>query len=250
VERENAQYQHPEPFLAGLHLPALGDEILGKGAGDEFTVTTTLPDTWPEKSQAGQEMAVQVEVLEVKRHVLPELDDEFAERLDYDDLEELTEEVREDAERQAERDAEEETDRRTVDALIAAAPFDIPEDVVKEETARRVERVRAMQRMKGASEEEIEEKVAEAKASEREVVERDFRATFLLDAIAKKEKIFVTENEVKERVAQMAAAYHRSVEEMEEYLEQRDMLGGIRSQMREEKVHEILRKRVKLEEPS
>ena len=56
-----------------------------------------------------------------------------------------------------------------------------------------------------------------------------------------------TEREVDERIAQMAAAYHRTPEEMEQYLEQRGLASQIRSGMREEKVVELLRKKVKIE---
>jgi trigger factor len=87
-------------------------------------------------------------------------------------------------------------------------------------------------------------------AAEQAEVERDFRAGFLLDAIAKKEKVFVTEREIEERIAQMAASYRRTPEEMKEYVEQRDMLSSIRTGMKEEKVVELLRKKVKIEDPA
>jgi trigger factor len=248
LDRENVEYQHPAQYLTGFRLKSLADEILGKGAGDELTVTEKLPDTWPVESQAGKEVTAAISVQEVKRYVLPELDEEFVEALDYDSVEEFRDDVRSQVERQAEAEAQEATDKKIMDALIEAAPFELPEDVVKEETSRRIERIQAMMRMQGASDSEVEEKVAEAKSSEREEVERDFRSGFLVEAIAGKEKIFVTESEVEDRIAQMAAAYHRSVEEMEQYLEQRGMLSSIRSRMREEKVVELLRNRVKIED--
>ena len=248
VDRENVQWQHPEPFVAGFHAPKFAGEILGKKAGDEVSTTETLPETWPQPEHAGKDVTITATVQEVKRHRMPDVDAAFAEELDYDSVEELEEEVRAQVEREAEAEAREATDKKMVDALIEAAPFELPEDVVKEETTRRIARTQAMLRMKGASDEEVEKEVAEANSAERAEVEREFRSGFLLDAIGKKEKVFVTETEVDERVAQMAAAYHRTKEEMEQYLEQRDMMGSIRNNMREEKVMEILRKKVKIGE--
>ena len=69
-----------------------------------------------------------------------------------------------------------------------------------------------MLRMRGVDEDELEEKLGEAMTAERAEVERDFRSGFLLDAIAKAEKIFVTEREINDRVAQMAAGYNRTPE--------------------------------------
>jgi trigger factor len=248
LERENAEYNHPAEFITGLKVPTLKDEILGKGAGDEFSLTETLPETWPNEEQAGQDMVIAFTVRGVKRYVLPEVNEEFAEELDYDSVEELREEVTDQVKRQAEKAAREATDKKIVDALLEAAPIDLPEDVVKEEIGNRVERVKTMLRMRGVGEEELEEKLGEAMTTEKAEVERDFRSGFLLDAIAKKEKIFVTEREINERVAQMAASYNRTPEEMQQYLEQREMLSSIRSSMKEEKVVELLRTKVKIED--
>jgi trigger factor len=250
LERENAEYTHPADFLTGLKLPGLKDEILGKCEGDEFELTETLPTTWPKEEHAGKDMSVKITVRGVKRYVLPEVNQAFAEELDYDSVEELREEVTEQVQRQADQGAKEATDKKLVDALLEASPIELPEDVVKEETSHRVERTKALLRMRGADEDEVDEKLGEAMAAEQAEVERDFRAGFLLDAIAKKEKVFVTEREIEERIAQMAASYRRTPEEMKEYVEQRDMLSSIRTGMKEEKVVELLRKKVKIEDPA
>jgi trigger factor len=248
LDRENVEYHHPAPHVVALPVRTLAEEILGKATGDEFTLTEKLPDTWSVAEQAGQEMRVEVKLKDVKRYVLPELDDALAEELDFDSVEELREEVREGVERAAEQEARSITDQRIVDALISASPFDLPEEVVREEISLRIKRKEGILRMHCANEAEYEEKLAEAKGAERGEVEREFRSGFMLAAIAKQEKVFVTESEVEEQITRMAAGYNRSVEEMTEYLEQRDMIGSIRASMREAKVMEILRKKVMIEE--
>ncbi len=247
LDAENVEYQHPSSYLEGLRIPELPEEILGRAAGEELTLTGRLPDTWPEEALQGKEYELVVKIHEVKGYVLPELDEEFVRGLDYDSVEEMREDVRDHLTAEAARRAREETDRRIVDALIAQAPFDLPEEVVKEAVRHRIEKIQAMERMRGASEEELREKIAEASNAAREEVERDFRATFLLDAIAKKEKILVTEDEVEERIAAMAGGYGRTKEDMEQYLAQHGLLSGLRTGMREEKVMELLRKKVKIE---
>jgi trigger factor len=248
LERENAEYHHPSEFITGLRVPALKDAVLGKTAGDEFTLTETLPETWPNEEQAGKEMTIACTVRGVKRYVLPEVNDQFAAELDFDSVEELREDVAEQVKRRAEQTAREATDRKIIDAILAAAPIDLPEDVVKEATQGRLERTKVMLRMRGVSAEELEEKLGEAMTAERAEVERDFRSGFLLDAIARREKIFVTEREVNDRVAQMAVGYNRTAEEMQDYVEQNHMLSSIRTSMKEEKVVELLRTRVKIED--
>jgi len=247
AEKENEECAQMFPYIGGLPAKEFPDGILGRKSGDEFTVTDQFPETWPESEKAGQEIVIEIKLQETKRYSLPELDQEFVESLDYDSVEEFREEMKERVERQAEDEAHAETDQRIRDAVIEAAPFELPEDIIKEETTRRIDRIQAQLRMQGAGEEEVENRLAEARNSAGDEVERDFRTAFLMDAIAKSEKIFVTESEVDERITRMAAAYGRSVEEMQQYVEQRDMAGSIRSGMREDKVMEMLREKVKIE---
>jgi trigger factor len=192
-------------------------------------------------------MTVTVTLKEVKRPVLPELDDEFVKGLDYDDADELREDVRDQVRREAEHAATEQTNQAMIDAVIAAAPFDLPEDVVAEATKSHIENTKARLRMEGVGGEEFEQQVAEARAATRDKIEREFRMTFLMAAIGKAEKIFVTEREVDDRIAQIAPAYHRTPEAMHAHLEQRDQIGEIRTRMRDEKVVEFLRGKVKIE---
>ena len=70
---------------------------------------------------------------------------QFAEELDYDSVEEFREEMQERVEQEAAREAEAKTDERIRDAVIAAAPFELPEDIIKEETTRRIDRLQAHQ---------------------------------------------------------------------------------------------------------
>jgi len=247
AERENEECAQMFPYVGGLPAKDFPETILGKSAGDEFSLTGTFPETWPEADRAGQEFSLEVTLQEIKRYVLPELDEEFVKGLDYDSVEEFREEMEERVEREAEREAAGATDQRIRDALIEAAPFELPEDIIKEEISRRIDRIQAQLRMQGAHEDEVEKRLAEARNSTGEEVERDFRTAFLMDAIAKAEKIFVTESEVDERISQMASLYGRTEDEMLQYLEQRDMVGSIRSGMREEKVMEMLRQKVKIE---
>ena len=78
-------------------------------------------------------------------------------------------------------------------------------------------------------------------------VEREFRVSFLVDALAKKKGVFVTEGEVSEQVGLMAGRYRRPPDEMRRYLEQRDLMAPMRSRLRERKVLDALKKEVRIE---
>jgi trigger factor len=74
------------------------------------------------------------------------------------------------------------------------------------------------------------------------------KAHFILEHLAQKEKIFVTEDQVEERVGQMAAQYGKWPHEMKAYLEERGLLSQLRRSMREELVKEYLLSKAVIEE--
>jgi FKBP-type peptidyl-prolyl cis-trans isomerase (trigger factor) len=102
--------------------------------------------------------------------------------------------------------------------------------------------------MAGKSEVEIAEEITLLQSESEERVKREFREALVLEAIAEKERIYVTESEVRERVTGIGAAYGRSYDEMLEYLEAQDSLATLRSRMREDKVREFVRRRAKIDD--
>jgi trigger factor len=69
---------------------------------------------------------------------------------------------------------------------------------------------------------------------------RHLKERFVLEEIARKEKIFVTEDDVDLRIQAMAGSSGRTPHEIRAYLEDREMLAPLRRSMREEKVRELL----------
>ena len=72
---------------------------------------------WPEAERQGQEFTISVKLQDIKRYVLPEVDQEFVESLDYDSVEEFREEIQERVEQEAAREAEAKTDEKIRDAV-------------------------------------------------------------------------------------------------------------------------------------
>ena len=98
------------------------------------------------------------------------------------------------------------------------------------------------------SEEEIAQRMAEVKSQRAEESTRDLKAFFLLDKIVEKERLLVTETEVKEAVGMIGAQSGKTPEQMYELLRESGRLASLRNQLREKKARERLRKKVKVSE--
>jgi FKBP-type peptidyl-prolyl cis-trans isomerase (trigger factor) len=100
--------------------------------------------------------------------------------------------------------------------------------------------------MQKKSEEEIAKSVAEIRARRKDESAGQLKAYFILDKIVDKERILVTENEVREAVTQIAAYNNKSPDEMYALLRESDRLGSLRNQLREKKARAKLRSKVKV----
>jgi trigger factor len=247
VSAENVQVRHPSDVVAGIQVPGFSTAVLGKKSGEAVSMPVTLPPHFRDPKHAGKAAELRVTVRDVKRFHMPDLDEAFAKSLDFDSVDELRSEARKFVAREKEAEAEKALDAAILDAILEKAPIPLPEGIVHREIGQVLQRYRADLHMQGAPEEAIEAKLAEIQGDAKEHVEREFRVSFLVDALAKRKGIFVTEGEVAEQVGLMAARYRRPPEEMRRYLEQRDLMAPMRSRLRERKVLDGLRKEVRIE---
>jgi trigger factor len=247
---ENVHYSLPSEVLMGLRIKEAPEKLKGREVGDEETFTVVLPDDYKNEEMRGLEAEVRISIQDIKRLRVPELDDELAQELDFDDAEDLRDEVEEQVRRGKEREAESKLEDRVLDRIIENTPFDLPEGLVQKELERALRRAQVDMQMKGASEAEIAERLTVLRDESEERVKREFREALILEAIAEKERVFVTESEVRDQVTAIGAGYGRTYEDMLEYLEGQDQMGTLRARMREGKVREFVRTKAKITDNS
>ncbi|MDX6397363.1 MAG: trigger factor [Gaiellaceae bacterium] len=132
-----------EPFEGGEargYLLELGSDRLvegfeqqleGTNAGDDVTVNVTFPEDYRAENLAGNDASFDVSVKEVKEKQLPELDDDFAtEAGGFDSLDELRQDIEARLKEQQERAIDTEFREAVVDAAVAEAEIDVPEELV------------------------------------------------------------------------------------------------------------------------
>lgn len=117
---------------SGRLIPGFEDQLVGASAGDQRTVAVTFPDDYGAEHLAGRDASFDVQVTEVRRQELPELDDDFAETAaGFETLAELREDV---AGRILEADrerSEAEYKEAVLDAVVDEAKVDVPDGLVE-----------------------------------------------------------------------------------------------------------------------
>ena len=231
---------------AGRVLPELEQGVKGASAGDERKVEVTFPDDYGAEDLAGKTAEFTVNVREIREKELPELDDDFAaEASEFETLDELRDEIRRRIGELVENQAAERFQEAALDAAVAEATVEIPDEVVRaraEEMWSRVERRLRSQGMEpdqylqvqGKTRDEI---IAEARPDASRALKREA----VLEAVAEAEAIEITDEDMLEAL-QIPPGH-----EDHGHPEPADALAELRRTGREELLRDDLRMRRALE---
>jgi trigger factor len=247
VDASDVEWQLGTDVLGGMAITGLSAGILGKKKGEEGTFTQALPADFRDEQYRGKDATITIRVDGVQHVTLPAADDAFAKEMDYEDTADMRAELRKKLEREAAANEERALDEAIVDALLAAVPFDVPPSLVNSETERMLRRYEMQLRQQGVPDQEIALALQQMVAAAATKVTRDLRASFLLERVASERKVFVTETEMRQEIGRIAARYSRSANDMEEQLASQQLLGALRTELRERKTVAELRGLVKIE---
>lgn len=196
IDGETVDSQEGVSYELGSNtmLDGLDEALDGLSAGEE----TTFEGTLEAGEHEGQKATVKVKVNSVKAEELPELNDEFAsEASEFDTLDELKADIR----KAAAQDAEGRQDTEARDAFIAKLQEGLEIPVPKGVKANMVE-----EQLKGMTP-DPEKATKEQKAQAEETVEKDLRDQMVLDALAEKLDVQVSQSDVFNFLASIAQQY-------------------------------------------
>ncbi len=232
VDGESVEGSKKEGLLlrVGSQEPVLGltidEALVGKKEGDQAKVRQEYPFTHPDARLAGKCVTFHVLILGVKQKILPTLDDEFAKDCGaYDTLEALKETIRSELESVLKRDVEGGYKDQILERLLAMHHFDLPEVLIEREIRTMVrQRLMEEQRKKGGKfsvndQIQMEE---EAKRIHKEVApgaQKRVKLGLVLEAIAHKEGLSVSDQDIQEEFTKLAQGLQVPLEEIQKMVE-------------------------------
>jgi len=176
-------------------IPTLNTQLQGMKKGDKREFVAELADTYPNDLLAGKEVYCHVAVQEVKRRILPAVDDELARDLGFADLEEVRAKTRENYATHLEEEAERDVARQLMDQVIAENPVDAPESLVDQRLDNSMQRAAEDLARQGVDPRNSVD-WAGYRTENRPHAERSVIEEILLDDIAEKEGIEVDDDAV------------------------------------------------------
>ena len=218
---------YPLTIGSGAFIPGFEEQLVGAKIGEETEVKVTFPEDYQAEHLQGKEAVFKCTVKEIREKELPELNDEFASDVsDFETLAEYRADVKKTLEEQKKKEAEKEKEEAAVKAAVEDSEMEIPEAMLETQQKRIVEEFAQRITMQGLSMEQYfqfsgtnyQQMVEQVKPQ----AEERIRSRLVLEAVAKAEKLEVTDEEYEDELKTMADVYQMELAKVKELMGERE----------------------------
>jgi trigger factor len=252
TDADGSSDSHPNVSVvlgASGNPPGFDAHFLGLNPGDERTFDVEFPGDYAVKEMAGTKVTYQVKVNEIRRRVLPELDDEFAKDLgEFDSLEALKTRVRADMEAEAAENDMRQARTELLKALASRLTFDPPPSLVDREMDRRVEEFARQLMQQNVDPRQAGIDWGQFREAQREAALASVASALVLDEIARREALTVTAEEVDKEIERFAERAGRTPAALRAQLEKEGGVGRLYAGLRREKAVDLAMSRARITE--
>lgn len=221
---------YPLEVGSNSFIPGFEDQLVGLSKGDSTDVEVTFPEDYFVKDLAGKEAVFKVNIQDVKRKELPELNDEYvASKTDFKTVEELRANYKERMQKAAEANAKAEYEHELIDLAVANAKFSVPEIMIEDKISQMVDEMKMSLESRKMSLDMYMQytglDMAKIRENQRPVAEENVKTDLVLDAIAKAEDIQVDMADVDAEIAAISAQHGASPEEVKKIIKGNGTMG-------------------------
>jgi trigger factor len=218
------------------------ENLSGVRAGDTRSFEIQYAADFGNARLAGKEVHYQMEIVAVKEKQLPPLDDELAaEAGDFTTLEQLKAEISKGLEVSAAREHESQVQKELLQQLLAANSFEVPEHLVDVEVRNMLQRTADQMMHQGMDIQRAKIDWKALAAEGRPRAEERVRSNIALEALADKEALEVSEQELDSEIRRLAEMAQKTPEALRATLAKEERLEDLRAQLRLQKAMDFIR---------
>lgn len=200
-------------------VPGFEDQLVGRKKGDEVQVKVEFPEDYHAKNLAGKAAEFHVIIREVKIKIISSIDDAFAKDVgDYANLEELKNALEKDLRARAERDVENDLRNQCIQKLIEKNPIEVPPTLVDNELSSMLFRLQEQLKVQGRTLDSDDTQLSSLRDQYTIVARERVQGRLILQEIARKEGMEISNTEIDEELEKMAKETQREVAEIQKYM--------------------------------
>ena len=236
---------YPLTLGAGTFVPGFDTQLIGTKQGDNVAVKLVMPEDYHSEELAGSEVVFAVDVKEVKRKVLPVLDDDFAKEVgDYESFTALKDTVRERLVARAQQEADDKHRQDVLKAVRDGAKVDIPPVMIDNEVEASLRQMATRFAQQGLKFEDYlsysGKSADDIRTELKPEAENNVKTELLLDTVCKIENISVEDAELEQEIGMLAEAYGQEASSLRLALEKNSQLEAIEQVLLHRKAIEFL----------
>ena len=227
---ENYSIQLSEP-KEGKELSELDNIIRSLKAGEEGTGSMVCPEDHIDESLRGKTVDLRVKVRKISREILPVMDEEYAKKFGFPSLEALTTMINQQASAAKADRVRTDAQQKLMDTVLEGQDFPLPEAVVKSQQLEYEAEIRDYLEQQGMDKAAAEESLKNMGEETRKQAEERARMFVFLTALARREKIEVSAEEVDMQILQMAQQYKQDYQQLRSAMYQNGTVNDIQDRI-------------------
>lgn len=241
---------YPLELGNAMLMPEFEDAVIGMKENDERDVEIPFPDDYPDKDIASKKILFKVTMKEIKQKKLPEINDEFARDMSFEDLGVMRKGVREELSKEKEGFRKRELTQKLLDAILKDLGIVVPKRLLEKRVNGMMDEAESRYQPDRFSTDEMKEIREKMRTDFSKRAEEGIRAEIVLARIAEKEEIKADDKDVEERLKVIAQDANKTYNEVKGLYEQYGLVPGLKEKIVEEKTIAWLLDRAVLRENS
>ena len=225
-------------------IPGFAEQLVDKTLGEEFEINVTFPKEYHEEKLAGQPAVFKCKINEIKTKVLPELNDEFVQKVGpFKTVDELKEDIQKYLDNQKEDANRTRSEKAIFEKVVENAKVDIQPTMIDRETDMLIEEYKQKLQMQGFTWEQAlqAQSYDEIRNGLREDAQVRVKNSLIIDAIAKAENINVEQADFTSKLVELSRMYHMDTKALVGQLSQTPgAINALSQQALNEKVTQFL----------
>ena len=236
---------------SNIFPPEFEEKLVGARTGEILDIVVDVPKLYYQTEIAGNRVNYKVLVKEIKQKVLPELNDKFAkETSEFESLNDLRADLKKNIRKLKEKEAEAQVKIDILDQLANISKVEVPEVMVEERVTEKIEDLKERLKIAGLNWEDYLEQAKTAeedlKKSLREDAEKNTKKRLALEALAEKEGLEVSPEELDNEIRITAQREGKSFGELKKDAEDKGYLDAFKEDILAKKALDLLPEKVKI----
>jgi len=228
-------YIRAQGFIGSVPVEDLDSQLAGAKVGDEKQMVVNIPQTYFKAEYQGKKADIKLEIKDIKWLKPADIDDEFVKRFEVDTVDELRERIRDNLTGKIEQQIRGDMADQIYKYMLDNTDFDLPMDIVADQAQGILARQQISLMQRGMNKEQITEQMQQLRAGSEEQAKQQLKQFFIMDKVAEKLEIDVTDEEVNGHIAQLAIQQGTRPEKMREEMVRNGSLAQFTLQVRSDK---------------